>query len=123
MEFSGSEITELAVNMIAESMYTQCDVDGNEYLLLEVLIDHRKNDSALGVEDQKAVKGERPLESQQLVGTFVTSRKMAPHHGRCYLILKSCTQFRLPKMLDPRALRMNQPVIGGFTLSSRKVAR
>ena len=30
VEFSGEEITELAANIIAESMYAQCDVDQNE---------------------------------------------------------------------------------------------
>ena len=43
------------VNIIAESMYAQCDLNGNEYLLLESFIDHRKNGSALSVEDQKIV--------------------------------------------------------------------
>ena len=48
-------MTELATNVIAESMYAQCDVNGNEYLLLEAFIDHQKNHSALSVEDQKVV--------------------------------------------------------------------
>ena len=51
----GGGITELAANIIAESVYAQCDVDGNEYLLLEALVSHRKNDSALTVEVQKIV--------------------------------------------------------------------
>ena len=45
------EITEFAANIIAESMYAQCNVDGNEYLLLEAFINHRKNGSALSVKD------------------------------------------------------------------------
>ena len=39
VEFPGGEITELAANMIAEPMYAQHDVDGNEYLLLEAFIE------------------------------------------------------------------------------------
>ena len=42
VEFPGGEITELAANMIAESMYAQCDVNRNLYLLLEVFVNHRK---------------------------------------------------------------------------------
>ena len=53
--FPGEKITELAANIIAESMYAQCDVNGNEYLLLETFIDHGKTTSALSVEDQKIV--------------------------------------------------------------------
>ena len=48
-------MTELAANIIAESMYAQCDVDGNEYLLLEAFVKHWKSGSALSVKDQKAV--------------------------------------------------------------------
>ena len=38
VEFLGVEMTELADNVIAESMYSQCDVDGNEYLSLEAFV-------------------------------------------------------------------------------------
>ena len=53
----------VAANIIIESMYAQCDVDSNEYLLLEAFIYHRKNESALSVEDQKiVVKGQETLQ-------------------------------------------------------------
>jgi hypothetical protein len=29
------------MNLIAEAMYTQCDLDGNQYVLLDSIIDHR----------------------------------------------------------------------------------
>ena len=53
--FQGGEITELAANIIAESMYAQCGVNGNEYLLSEAFIHHRNKGSTLSVEDQKGV--------------------------------------------------------------------
>ena len=49
VDFPVGEMTELAANIIAESIYTQCDVEGNEYFLLEAFVDHRKNGSALNV--------------------------------------------------------------------------
>ena len=55
VEFPKGNITELAGNIIAESMYAQYDVDANKYLLLEAFIDHRKNGSALSAEDQKII--------------------------------------------------------------------
>ena len=62
VEFPGGETTQLADSIIVESMYAQCDVNGNEYLLLEAFIDHRKNGSALSAEDQKVViKGQPTL--------------------------------------------------------------
>ena len=39
----------LAANIIAESMYVQCDVNVNEYLLFEEFINHRKDCSDLNV--------------------------------------------------------------------------
>ena len=37
----GSEETELAANIIPESIYALCDSDGNKYLFFEAFIDHR----------------------------------------------------------------------------------
>ena len=39
VEFPVRTMMELAAKNIEESMYAQCDVDGNEYLLLEAFID------------------------------------------------------------------------------------
>ena len=55
-------MTELAAYIIAESVYTQCDVNGNEYLLLEAFVNNRKNSSALNIENKKiAIKCKKPL--------------------------------------------------------------
>ena len=48
-------MTELAANIIAESMHAKHYVDRDECLLLEVFTNHRKNGSSLNVEDQKIV--------------------------------------------------------------------
>ena len=40
VEFAGGKDTELTVNIIAESMYTQCNSDNNEYLILDVQVDY-----------------------------------------------------------------------------------
>ena len=53
---------ELAANIIADSMYAHCDVNGNEYSLLYSFLDHRKNGLAFSVEDKKiVVKGQETL--------------------------------------------------------------
>ena len=39
VEFVWGKVTELTTNINAKSMYAQCDADGNEYLLLDVLVD------------------------------------------------------------------------------------
>jgi hypothetical protein len=48
----GDDTTEMTANVIAESMYAQCDKDGNQYVLLDTFVDYRFNDAALKVEDQ-----------------------------------------------------------------------
>ena len=40
IEFTGSKVTQLTTNMITESIYAQCDADGNEYLPLDSLVDY-----------------------------------------------------------------------------------
>ena len=52
VKFSGGEVIEFIANIIAESLYAQCDVVFNEYLLLPSFFDHRKSDKGLSLEDQ-----------------------------------------------------------------------
>ncbi len=55
MEFDDNDQAELTANLIAESMYAQCDPDGNQYLLLAKIVDHRSMDNAIKFSDQKVV--------------------------------------------------------------------
>ena len=58
VEFSGSKFTELTTNIIAESMYAQCDADRNEYLLLDAQIDYHKDDKAISlIDNQTSIQG------------------------------------------------------------------
>ena len=43
VEFAGGKVTEFTANVIAESMYAQCNADGKEYLLLDVPVDYHKD--------------------------------------------------------------------------------
>ncbi len=51
-------MTNLTTNLIAESMYAQCDPNGNQYVLLDSLIDHQRLDTALQLSDQTAVRND-----------------------------------------------------------------
>ena len=44
---------ELITNVIAESMYAQCNADRNEYLLLDLLVDYKKDDKAIFLTEQQ----------------------------------------------------------------------
>ena len=42
-------------NVIAKSMYSECNDSGNEYLMMDLIVDYRKNDKAITVPDKKVV--------------------------------------------------------------------
>ncbi|KAL7488248.1 hypothetical protein ACHAW6_013826 [Cyclotella cf. meneghiniana] len=43
VRFPDCRAKELAVNTIAEALYAQCDPDGNQYIMLDAIVDYRKN--------------------------------------------------------------------------------
>ena len=47
VEFSDGENAELGANIIAECMYAQCDIEGNQYRPLDHIVDHRKDNNAV----------------------------------------------------------------------------
>jgi hypothetical protein len=53
--FDNGDETVLNANLIAEAMYAQCDPGGNQYVLLDSIIDHRQLDAAIRPSDQKVV--------------------------------------------------------------------
>ena len=56
VEFEDGTEAELTANAIAQSMYAQCDPDGNKCVLLDSLIDFRQSTTALGIADQKVTR-------------------------------------------------------------------
>jgi hypothetical protein len=56
VDFDDGDQTELTANMIAESLYSQCDPDGNQYVLLEEIVDHQRLPTAIRLSDQKNVR-------------------------------------------------------------------
>ena len=47
VEFPQNQEAEYTANIIAENMYAQCNTDGEQYLLLEGICDHKKNGHAV----------------------------------------------------------------------------
>ena len=68
VEFANGEVTELTGNMIVEAMYAQCDNDGNEYVLLNSLVDYRKSENTMSPKDQKIVAKGRSSLRRSTVG-------------------------------------------------------
>ena len=53
VEFEDGHEAELAANVIAQSMCTQCDPDGNKYVLFDSITDYRRNKSEITHANQK----------------------------------------------------------------------
>jgi hypothetical protein len=43
VEFPDGQVAEYSANVIAENMYTQCDTEGNQHLLLDEIINWQKD--------------------------------------------------------------------------------
>jgi hypothetical protein len=54
--FNDGDETVLNANLIAEAMCVQCDPNKNQYVLLDIIIDHKQLDSAIRLSDQKVVR-------------------------------------------------------------------
>jgi hypothetical protein len=46
-EFEDGTLESYAANQIAEAIYSQVDSEGNQYLLLDEIVDHRKFGDAI----------------------------------------------------------------------------
>jgi hypothetical protein len=53
--FDNGDETVMSASLIAEAMYAQYDPDGNQYVLLDSIIYHKRLDSAIRPLDQKVV--------------------------------------------------------------------
>jgi hypothetical protein len=56
IHFDDGDQTELTTNLIVESLFSQCDPDGNQYLLLDEIVDHRRLPTAIKLADQKVIR-------------------------------------------------------------------
>eukprot|EP00804_Cyclotella_cryptica_P018964 CCRYP_006472-RA/>CCRYP_006472-RA protein AED:0.42 eAED:0.47 QI:0/-1/0/1/-1/1/1/0/213 len=65
VRFPDGRTEELAANVIAEAVYAQCDADGNQYVLLDAIVDYRKDPSLAVARDDKIsiVDGKKIIKS------------------------------------------------------------
>ncbi len=50
VKFPDGEVTPLTANVIAQAMYAQCDVDRNEYLLLDSFVDLQEDHTTISLD-------------------------------------------------------------------------
>mgnify|MGYP006147634765 CR=1 FL=1 len=51
MEFPDGSHAEYSANIMAQNMHSQCDTEGNQYLLLKSIVGHEKDDTAVSRDD------------------------------------------------------------------------
>jgi hypothetical protein len=62
--FPDGEGSEYGANVLAENMWAQCDLDGNQQLLLDVIVDQRIDDGAVKLVDAFCVSQWAPLSQE-----------------------------------------------------------
>jgi hypothetical protein len=55
INFDDDDQTKLTANLITELLFSQCDSDGNQYVLLDEIVDHHRLATAIRLADQKVV--------------------------------------------------------------------
>ena len=62
VEFPDGAEAEYSANVIAESMYAQCDIDGNQHLILDAIVDYKTDANAIAMTDRyQIIKGRKYL--------------------------------------------------------------
>ena len=65
VEFAGGKVTELTT---AELMYSWCNAEGNEYLLLYMLVDNQKDNKAISLLGQQVTVQGRQITCKTTAG-------------------------------------------------------
>ena len=67
-EFTRGKVTEFTANVIDKWMYAQCDTDGYEYLLLDLIVDYHKDNKAISLTEQQIGIWDRLVTHKTTVG-------------------------------------------------------
>ena len=59
VEFPDGTVSSYTANVIAENMFTQCDIEGNEHRLMEDIVDHKTDGQEVKTSDMYFVHGNR----------------------------------------------------------------
>ena len=121
VEFMNGKVTELTTKIISESMYTQCDIDGNKYLILEVLVDYHKDNKAILLSEQQIKVQGRPETSKTTAGwQFCCLFKDDSSSWEKLFNLKESHLVQTADLLLCRGFIMSLLLTGGLSMCSKK---
>ena len=70
VEFPDGTEKKFTANIIAQNMYSQCDADGNQYLLMDATTDHKKDQMEIEKTNAVIVVNVRPQQQKTTKGWF-----------------------------------------------------
>ena len=71
VEFGDGKITELTANVIAESMNAQVNSEGHDTLLMDCMVNYKRNEHVPTIQDHKILVKGRPSLRHSTVGWFI----------------------------------------------------
>jgi hypothetical protein len=71
VEFPDGTVSEYLANVIAENMWAQCDFDGQERLLMQAIVHHRKDGNAVPYADCFEYRDGKPRLKTTTAGWFL----------------------------------------------------
>jgi hypothetical protein len=85
VEFSDGQVLEYAANVIAENLYSQVDEEGHHQVMLDEIVNHKSEKSAVLPEDGYInLKGNDIVASQPRGGNCVSNGRTVPQVGSPY---------------------------------------
>jgi hypothetical protein len=87
VEFAGGHSEAFAANIIAESLYSQVDAEGDDFTIIQEICDHKKDGSAVSIADGPArIHSEDELPRD---GSCWSSGETGPRHGNRWWISRN----------------------------------
>ena len=68
VDFDDGEVIELTENGISDFMYAACNESGNEYLMIDSIVNYHKSNKAISVSSQKVVHRDQSFMCRSTVG-------------------------------------------------------
>ena len=121
VEFAGDEVTKFTTNVIAESVYAKCNLEGNEYLLIDALVDYHRDNNAISQPDQQTTVWGKTVTHTTTAGWQICCQwKDGSTLWEKLSELNKSHPVQTAELLLHRGLTMSQHSIGGLSMCSRR---
>jgi hypothetical protein len=126
LEFQDAAEAECSANVIAENMWAQCDMDGNQHQLMEAIIDHKldEHDAVQRTDGHVVVKGRKHMKkSTKEWQLCIQWKDGATTSWERLADVKESNPIEVAEHSVAQGIeemKVNLPLCGGWTLLSRR---